>query len=140
MSLKLISLFMSKAVKYIFISLGIIAGWALWILGSTYLSADRAGILSVPWMYYILTRQVALFAGIALLLVRLFKWIRPQSLPYILAGTLNGCIGLLAIALYLSGHANQEWLNTCLYNLLLGTVMLGDTFVFSTADTTKTIG
>ncbi len=127
---------MSQAVKYVFISLGIVAGWALLIL----MTGGHSHILYVPWVYYILTRQVSLFAGIALFLLRLFKWIPPQSLLYILAGTLNACIGIVAIVLYLAGHASQDWLNACLYNLLLSLLMLADAFVFSAKNAPKSNG
>lgn len=79
---------------------------------------------------YILTRNVALYGGLAVLLLRLLTIIKSNTnVLYIFMGILNLMVGLLCVILYYLSLADMPWLHACLLNLLIGFVILADTFI-----------
>lgn len=83
---------------------------------------------------YILTRNFALYGGFAVLLLRLLTVIKSNTnVLYIFMGTLNLIVGILCVILYYLSLADLPWLHNCLLNLLVGFVILADTFfIFKT--------
>src|SRR5687767_8333349 len=114
---------LSKRMNHLIISLGIIAFWV--IFNFVFFYPATKGMerdLSLAVMY-ILTRNFALYGGLAVLLLRLLTIIKSNThVLYIFMGILNLMIGLLCVILYFLSLADLPWLHACLLNLLIGFV------------------
>lgn len=79
----------------------------------------------------IVTHYIAIAIGVVVLLLRIMKIIRNNSmLIYVLVGTLNVFLAITGITLFVADHADMEWLHKCLGNLLVGFIILCDSFFF----------
>lgn len=118
---------MRKSLFAIFCLLIMIA-WLALVFLLVYPSSGKLGNYFAISVFYIITRQVSFQIGIFLLFLRLISVIKPTHLIYVLIGTLNAGVGIMAIILYFSGLADRQWLNISLYNLLLSLILLADSF------------
>ncbi|MBO9566691.1 MAG: hypothetical protein J7621_28215 [Niastella sp.] len=119
---------MRLQLKYLFISLGIMIAWMAIAFLLTYPSRGKLGATFGVSVLYILARQVCLFVGLSFLLLRLIGLLKPYNFGYILSGTLNAGTGITAVILYFFALNSFQLLNAFLYNLLLGVIMLVDSF------------
>ena len=82
-------------------------------------------------IFYTISRYVFIVAGILAFVLRVLRVIKNSSYWYIMPAVFNLFIGSLAIFLYLTGKAELFWLNACLINMLIGFVMIVDTYLYS---------
>jgi hypothetical protein len=82
-------------------------------------------------IFYTISRYLFIGAGILVFLLRILRVVKKSSYWYIMPAVFNLFIGGLAIFLYFSGKAELSWLNACLINLLIGFVMMADTYLYS---------
>lgn len=122
---------LQKAYRNFIISSGIIVVYTIVIYLIFY--PDRSGLgkdFSVAVMY-MFTRYAVLPLGIVLLLARIVRLMKSNNgIFYVLIGNMNFLIGVLCVILYSMGQANLPWLNKCLFNLLTGTLILIDVFLW----------
>jgi len=78
---------------------------------------------------YMWTRQFALYGAPLVILLRVIKVLSNSSFVYILTGLLNFTVGLVIIILYTNNLAERTWLQQYLWNLIIGVIMLLDTFI-----------
>jgi hypothetical protein len=84
---------------------------------------------------YMAIRYVAVTAGCIALLLRLVKlWKDNGNFLYLLLGTLNIAIAAISISLYFIQAGTVEWLNKSLFNLLIGVLIVFDSFVLQEFD------
>lgn len=121
---------LSKRIKYLIISFGIIALWVVCNFLFFYPATNGMGRGFNLAVMYILTRNFALYGGLAVLLLRVTRITRSNAyMLYIFMGILNLLVGVLCVFLYCLSLANLPWLNKCLLNLLIGFIMSADTFI-----------
>ena len=85
--------------------------------------------VSIAW---IMISYSALGIGIIYLLLRIFHIIKDNGgLLYVIAGIINAGSGILAIILYMLNGIERGWLHDCLLNLLIGTLIFSDIFLFT---------
>ena len=80
---------------------------------------------------YTVARYVFIWVGVAIFAIRIFKVISNSSFWYITVAVFNLFIGALALILYFSGNTDHSWLNLCLVNLLIGFILIADTFFYA---------
>ena len=80
---------------------------------------------------YTVARYVFIWVGVAIFAIRIFKVISNSSYWYITVAVFNLFIGALALILYFSGNTDHSWLNLCLVNLLIGFILIADTFFYT---------
>lgn len=119
---------MKNKTRYLIIAVGIIACWVMVTYILYYPSSSTLGEGFTVAFLYILTRKIALVAGIIILLVRILCR-NNKFFLYILLSTLNLVIGISGILLYFFDEVNLPWLNECLLNLLIGFISFTDSFV-----------
>jgi hypothetical protein len=119
---------MKKQNRYLIISLGLIACWAIINLLFYYPSSSALGNGFTVAFMLILTRNITLIIGIITLLARLL-YKNNTYLLYILTATLNLVIGISGTLLFFLQKINLPGLNSCLVNLLIGFICFTDTFI-----------
>lgn len=121
---------MQRKYQNLFVSLAIIMGSTSICVMIFYPSTSELGKGFSIGVIYMLTLYFALISGVIFLvsrLLRLFKW--SDSMIYVLFGTLNLLIGLLGVILYFRKIADMQWLHKSLLNLLVGVLMIVDSFL-----------
>lgn len=120
-----------KTTKYkLLLSFGIIGCWVGFNFFFFYPGKNGLGNFFNVTVIYLFTGYGALLAGILLLFLRGLGVLKSsESLVYVLVYTLNVCIFLLALAMYYTHSLDLPWLNRCLLNLLVGFLMLIDSFL-----------
>lgn len=119
---------MKKTTRYLIVSLGLIAVWAIVNFIFYYPSTSGLGKGFTAGFMFILTRNIAIGGSIITLLLRILLK-NNTYFPYILTTTLNLIIGISGIVLFWLKEINLPGLNECLLNLLIGFVCFADTFV-----------
>ena len=77
-------------------------------------------MISGVGILYMIIRYAALYTAIVCILLRITNLLkRNSSLLYIFVGTLNICVGTLAIVLFLQGNAILTWLHQCILNIFM---------------------
>src|SRR5688572_29634796 len=121
---------LNKKTKHLIISFGLISFWVIFNFLFFYPATNGMGRAFNVAIMYILTRNFALYGGVVVLLLRLLTVIKSNTnFLYILMGILNLFVGILCVILYYFSLADLPWLHDCLLNLLIGFVMLADTFI-----------
>lgn len=121
---------LNKKTRHLIISFGIISFWVIFNFLFFYPATNGMGRAFNLAIMYILTRNFALYGGLAVLLLRLLTVIKSNTnVLYIFMGTLNLIVGIFCIILYYLSLADLPWLHDCLLNLLIGFVILTDTFI-----------
>jgi hypothetical protein len=120
---------MQKKHNNILISCAIVCLFAGLIFLLFYPSTSELGRTFTVAIIYILVRNFALGAGLFALSIRLTRLLKKNdSILYILCGVLNVAIGLVCVFLYFNKEAELQWLHKYLLNLLIGTLIIVDTF------------
>ena len=124
---------MVKAVKNkfnnVFISFLIIVILTITSFIVSKINTSSSNVISGVGILYMIVRYAALYTAIVCILLRITNLLKGNSsLLYIFVGTLNICVGVLAIVLFLQGNANLSWLHQCILNIFIGTVILIDVF------------
>lgn len=115
--------------KNLLISVAITLAFACMILFLVYPSNSPLGDLFDAFIVLIAVRYIAIGYGVLMLLLRVVKVLKDnQLLIYILAGTLNIFLAIVGFALYFTGMADLDWLHQSTVNLLVGFLILADTF------------
>jgi len=96
------------------------------------ISSNSKGALGDGFALYswiALTRLGALIGGAILLLLRVVRVLKQKmNFFYVLAGTLNVCLGILGIVLFLSSGTGSTILHEFLPTLLIAVLIMGDIF------------
>lgn len=123
----------SKKVKNIGISLGILAAWVCIVVILSALSSKDPNNISVVYIWVRLSGLLAAFGGLLFLALRLFKAVnRDRNFLYIFLGTANLVLGVYGIGFYFIRKINVLGLHDLLPNLLIGIVIFADIFLFGT--------
>lgn len=126
----------SKASKLLVSFLIIVIGAAT-IFFFFYPSQSTLGRSFDVSIIFIIVRLCSLVLGLLGLLLRIIKIIRNTQLVYILFGSLNCLIGIFCIYLYFTGRSDLAWLHKCLLNLLLGIILLADSFLINASSASQ---
>ncbi len=114
-----------KLYKNVFISLGVIALWTLFVFVIFYKDNTGLGKMFGVSIMFLITRNFALGLGLLMLVLRIFGVIKSNSnLLYIFSVTLNLSIAILAVGLFLFGVINMPLLHEYLLNLIVGFLLL----------------
>ncbi|MEP7372315.1 MAG: hypothetical protein ABI675_02930 [Chitinophagaceae bacterium] len=106
----------------------VVFGCIVLLLG--YASGSPLGNFFDVFIVLIVTRWLVIAFGIIVLLLRLLKILSDNSsLVYILAGTVNMFLAVVGITLFITDQADMEWLHQSIGNLLVGFLILTDTFM-----------
>ena len=120
---------MKNKINNIFISFLIIAILTITSFIVSKLNTNSNSVISGIGILYMVVRYTALYSAIVCILLRITNLLKRNSrLLYIFVGTLNICVGTLAIVLFLQGNAILTWLHQCILNIFLGTVIFIDVF------------
>jgi hypothetical protein len=115
--------------KNLGIALGILAVYIVTAAVLFYPGSTGLGTFFNFSVLLILTYNIAIAAGIVLLLLRLLKWYKDKlSLIYILTGTLNIFLAFSGFVLYFFEKADMAWLHNSIGNLFIGFLMYADIF------------
>lgn len=121
---------LNTRLRNLIISLGVIAFWVIFNFLFFYPATNGMGKAFNVSIMYILTRNVSLYGGLTVLLLRVLTILKSNTnILYIFMGVLNLAVGLLSIVLFYLSLADLPWLNKCLLNLLIGFIMTADTFI-----------
>jgi hypothetical protein len=95
------------------------------------LSMNGSGVLGV-FGWFIVYWMVILFVSVITFLLRLFNVIRRQSLSYICLGLGSFLTGVIGLFIGIGDvHRDQFWLCLYLITIVLGLIMLSDTFIIN---------
>ena len=121
-----------KISKNIFISLGIIALWTLFVFVIFYKNNTGLGKMFGVSLIFFMTRNFALGFGLLVLLLSIFKILNSRSsFVYIFSVTLNLSIALLAIALFIFRQINMLLLHYYLLSLIVGFLLIANIWLRS---------
>jgi len=113
----------------IFKSFLIIAALSITYFIVSKINTSSSSVISGLGILYMVVRYAALYSAIVYILLRVTNLLKANSgLLYIFVGSLNICVGSLAVILFLQGNANLSWLHQCILNIFLGTVIFIDVF------------
>jgi len=116
-------------INNIFISFLIIAILTITSFIVSKLNTNSNSVISGIGILYMVVRYAALYSAIVCILLRITNLLkRNSSLLYIFVGTLNICVGTLAIVLFLQGNAILSWLHQCILNIFIGALIFIDVF------------
>ena len=122
---------MKPETKYqaILISYILILVWAFVIFSLSMFGNDKLGPLHYQFMFIEMTRYVALFLAILVIVLRVFNVIKSKTnLLMIFTGILNGFVGLLAFLPLIAKSLASGILVSYLLNLALGMFIFADVF------------
>ena len=120
---------MKNKINNIFISFLIIAILTITSFIVSKLNTNSNSVISGIGILYMVVRYAALYSAIVCILLRIINLLkRNSSLLYIFVGTLNICVGTLAIVLFLQGNAILSWLHQCILNIFIGALIFIDVF------------
>jgi hypothetical protein len=97
-----------------------------------YPSGSPLGNLFDSFFILIIMHYAGIGYGILVLLSRILKFLRNNSLLYLLAGTLNIFLALIGFFLFAFHLADMEWLHKCIGNLAIGFFIFSDVFILGT--------
>ena len=122
---------MSAKYRNLLISLFIIIIWSGIILFLSSNSKSELGTGFALYSWVMLTRFVAIIAGILSLVIRITRIMKRKiDLWYFLPGMFNVCLGVIGVVVFLTKNASASIFHDLLPNLLLGVLILGDIFFF----------
>jgi hypothetical protein len=99
--------------------------------------AQKGDYLTVAIIWMLLS-YVILYVGLLILLLRILRIFKKNGhLLYISLGIMNICSGLLALVLYYFTKMEIWWLHHCLFNLLIGVLIVADIIIFKTEQQEK---
>jgi len=122
---------MKPETKYqaILISYILILVWGFVIFSISMLGNDKFGPAHYQYIFIEMTRYVALFLAILVIVLRVFKVIKSKTnLLMIFTGILNGFVGLLAFLPLITKSLDSGIQVSYLLNLALGTFIFADVF------------
>ena len=120
---------MKNKINNIFISFLIIAILTITSFIVSKLNTNSNSVISGIGILYMVVRYAALYSAIVCILLRIINLLkRNSSLLYIFVGTLNICVGTLAIVFFLQGNAILSWLHQCILNIFIGALIFIDVF------------
>ena len=124
--------------KNLIISLGIVALLGVLVVLLFYPGKGNLGATFGIATIFILISYFTLPLAVIALILRVARLLKANyGLPYILVGVANIIIGVIAIFLYFFYHIELTWLNKFLLNLLVGTLILSDSFLIGTVFNSK---
>ena len=104
-------------------------GFAYWILYPSGTGKGDGFILST---FFFIIQPYAMYFGTSLIALRLFRLLKSNNrIWYIFIGCVNLAFGLSAIYLFIQNPLLKTWLNHCLLNLMAGTLIISDVFLFA---------
>jgi hypothetical protein len=122
---------MKAETKYqaVLISYILILVWACLIFSFSLLDDDTIGLSDLQYLFFELTRYVALALGMVVVVLRMFRLVKVKSnLLFVFSGVLNGFVGLLTFLPLLSDNLGNHLFARNLVNLALGAFIFADVF------------
>ncbi|MEO6719578.1 MAG: hypothetical protein ABIN67_04390 [Ferruginibacter sp.] len=118
--------------KYnILFSLILLALLASIIIFIFYPGRSASGAKFNVWVVFILARYIALYIGIAVILLRALRILKDNSvLIYIFTGSLNICLGVICLVSFIPHNTPSSFLNLFIINDVIGAIIFMDTMVF----------
>jgi len=123
----------STKIRNISYSLVLLAAWTGILLFLSAKADSNSGDISSLYFWAKLTSLIAGFGALLLLGLRVFNVIdRNRNFLYAFLGTANIALGLCGIGFYFFRKINMIGLHDLLPNLLIGTIIFVDIFLFET--------
>jgi len=120
-----------NTINSLLISTVIIAFWVTMNFLLFYPATNGMGDFFSVAIMFIITEYTMLIAGVAILLLRLFKVVKSGSnFLVVFAMETNILIGIFSVFLYLMHKSDLIWLNRSLLNLLIGVLLFADFLLF----------